>query len=396
LIDLRRSPVGLFACQKFLSLREGWNAAGQVQSHSAQERAVVTFSRRWQAERLQFCEDVLIDEVGRCWQIRSWLPQRHGRHEGTDVFLKPDHDRRRASTIFDVNSTVMIDLAHVWLIRFVLGHPCDVASGAVAEVRRHDQLLRCLLSDDSTGRRHLDALNYRVIRGTVRQPCGNPATQQFVFVAAGLDPCSASVRHDAAGFAKDETFIRSRWEDSPPSRLFRQKLVIAFRFEAEQRKAEVILTGRRAVARAAVTPGSRELRNDVVGKADIAFFFDRRNDNRNRRRVLAEPRCDDGPTVRKRRDKPGSVDRGDGRRLNLKSHIGSHIDRLAVNDSRNNQLLTGSGVVQSDASSRTFKLKRGAFRHRARQGGDQCRQNRKWMHGRRRKRHGITRRGSHQ
>ena len=32
-----------------------------------------------------------------------------------------------------MNSTTMIDLAHVRLIRFVLGRPCDVASGAVAE-----------------------------------------------------------------------------------------------------------------------------------------------------------------------------------------------------------------------------------------------------------------------
>ena len=117
------------------------------------------------------------------------------------------------------------------------------------------------------GRQDLQPFETRVVFLGAGHAGGDPLCQHAVLARSGIDPQSTAVRNCTAGLGKDQTAARIARNNASALRLSSERVKVAVRVVASQRKLEALLARGGAVARAGVATGLGQHRLDVVTEA---------------------------------------------------------------------------------------------------------------------------------
>src|SRR5690606_18611890 len=113
-----------------------------------------------------------------------------------------------------------------------------------------------------------DSLDGRIVFLAVGGSLGNPTQQQVVLIGALFQPAAPAVGQLVERFAQQQTELRGRRKNAPPTVLLDQPLEVLFGIEAQQRQAEAVLAARFAMAAAGVAARLGEDRHNLVGEVD--------------------------------------------------------------------------------------------------------------------------------
>ena len=258
--------VGAF--EERLGLGIGWQAAGDINAHSANECGVIAHGRGGHTHALELSKHELINEIAR---LRGRCHRRTQGHTGlihTYLSLIAHHHGHIARLLKELHVTRVIYLGDFLVVRLVGGDVGGVLGVTVTIDRGHADLLFGIGAHQTVLGVHLHSHHRGVGLFATRHAHGHPAGDQGEVMAIRIKPRATAVRQNGRALEEQQAVGGGRRAQATAAALFNEVLVIFVWLKAEQRKTEPVLAAAFAVATTTVTAGLGEDRHDFVCEID--------------------------------------------------------------------------------------------------------------------------------
>ena len=244
-------------------LRVG-QAAGDVEGGPPDECRVVAPIRRRHSKRPELGEDGPVYGVARFGQAVHRRTKGKGRPEHRRLALVPNHDRHVTRLVRNRDESVLVHGGHGFLVGLEQGAPRHVFTMTVGVTGKDGQLLRGTQRQHPGPWMHLDRINLRVARRTVRHPLFDPADQQPVIVRVPVQPFPTPMGRKTDALQQKQAVLGRGRKQTPSTGLTHKVVVVLVRLKPKQRKPEPVLPPRLSMATTGVAPGLCENRDDLV------------------------------------------------------------------------------------------------------------------------------------